>query len=171
LGRTARITEVTAEVTRRLCTLADPANQISVVRDYAPDWLDPDYWSDNPNLAGQFTGRRVYVFAAGEVHQGPADRQYDENRYRVVAVVLERYVGDPPGPDNAWLDERVAWVESQVLDRMGDARAVGDDAAVPSADPLTQEWVSVYAPDLLRQLNLFRSEVSALYRRVEDINA
>jgi len=169
-GAVARLTEVTAEVVRRLCVLADPANNVTVERVYAPDWLDPDHWLNNPNLATAFTGRRVYVFAGGEVHQGPFDRAADDNRYRVIVTVLERYVGAGPGPPLDWLDERLAWVESQVLDRLGDARATGDEAAVPTADPVTQEWTSVYSADLLRQLGVFRSEVVCTYRRVEDVN-
>jgi hypothetical protein len=163
----ARLTRVARQVAAALDRPTDPYRQITVERAYAPDWFDPDYWANNPNLVDRFTGQRLYVFGAGEVHEGAFTRGEDENRYRVVVIAFERYAGDGPASDDtAWIDGRVAWVEEEIFDLLGDARspALEDTEVVP----LSQEWVSVYSADLLRQLSLFRSEVSLVYRKVED---
>lgn len=165
MGCQARITEVAKLVAQAIERAADPAANITVERVYAPEWLDPDYWKDNPNLTKEFTGRKVYVFGATERQESPATRSEDFNDYGIVVIVLERFTdaGDVP---NDWLDERVAWVESGIYDTFGDARTT--NLAVPGADPVTQEWTQVYSPELLRQLKLFRSEVTIVFRRIEE---
>lgn len=164
---TARIVEVTRAVAQALSHLADPALGLTVERAYAPEWLSEDYWRDNPDLAARFTGRRVYVFGSAERHEGPATRSEDENHYEVTVVVLERYTAPAADVPAEWMDERVAWVEREVFDRLGDARET-ENPVVADADPVSQEWVQVYSPDLLLQLRLFRSEVKVVYRKIED---
>lgn len=166
---TARLTAIARQVTAALDGRpTDPLVETTVLRAYAPDWLDPDYWADNVELANSFTGRRLYVFGSREVHEGAADRGDDDNRYAVTVIVFERYVGDEKEPPTDWLDDRVAWVEANVLDYLGDART--DEPAVEGVLVLRIEWLSVYNPDLIRQMNLFRSEVLVTYQAVEDIN-
>ena len=142
-----------------------------VERAYAPDWLDTDFWRDNPGPAGgghnEFKGRRVYVFGWQEAQDGPATRSEDTNLYVIVVAVLRRYDGPDPTPPRAWVDEEVGWVERYVLDKLGDAREE-DDPPVPGADPVAQEWTQVYSPDWLRQYKVFKSEVHLTYRKVED---
>lgn len=160
----ARITQVAETVAATLGHEADPAAGITVEREYAPDWLNPDFWKDNPNLANKFTGRRLYVFGATQKQVSPADRGADLNEYGIAVVVMERYVGDEPVPPRAWVDERVAWVEANVYDRLGDAR---DNELPAGVWPDTQEWTAVYDPGLLRSHKLFRSEVTLGIRRVD----
>lgn len=163
MGCKARITKVAELVTKTLGDAADPAAGVTVERVYAPEWLDPDFWKDNPNLINSFTGRRIYVFGATERNE-IATRGEDFNDYGVVVIVLERYTdqGDPP---DSWVDERVAWVESQVYDRLGDPRT--DTPPVPDSLSLTCDWTQVYSPELLRKLKVFRSEVTAVIRMIE----
>lgn len=167
MGCRSRLSEVAKLVAAALDQAADPAAGITVQRTYAPDWLDPDYWKDNPNLQTEFTGRRVYVFGSAERQEGPATRGEDYNDYTITIIILERYDGSEPIPPDDWIEEREAWVESQVYDRLGDARAEGDDEVVPDAIAQSQEWAQVYSIDYLRQLKLFRSEVNITYRRIE----
>jgi hypothetical protein len=162
----ARLTAVARQVAAALDRPTDPYLMTTVERTYAPDWFDPDYWVNNPSLADRFTGRRLYVFGTGEIHEGALTRGEDDNRYRIGVVVFERHVGDgPASADTTWIDGRVAWVEENVFDFLGDARS----PALEDTDliPFSQEWVTVYSADLLRQLSLFRSEVSMVYRKVE----
>jgi hypothetical protein len=167
MGCQARLTLVAEQVCKALRRLSDPAAGVTVARAYAPDWLAPDYWRDNPTLQASFTGRRVYVFSARERHEGPFTRAEDINLYTVGVMVLELYTGTDPEPPLDWVDERVGWVEANVYDRIGDARA--DPPIVEDADPMVQEWVKVYDPDALRQLKLFWSEIHVTYRKIEDV--
>src|SRR5262245_26659902 len=148
----ARLIEVTKQATCALEHLVDPAAGITVERVYAPDFLSPELWLANPDLANSFTGRRVYVMAVSETHMGPISRAEDDDRYGVGVVTMERYAGDEPVVPTAWMDERLAWVESKVLDFLGDARV----RAIKDADPMTQEWLVPYSPDMLRQHKLLR---------------
>jgi hypothetical protein len=166
----ARLTQVARQVAAALDRPTDPYLATTVERTYAPDWLDPDHWVNNPSLTDKFTGRRLYVFGTGEIHEGALTRGEDDNRYVVKVVVFERYVGDGlASADMAWIDGRVAWVEENVFDFLGDAR----NPALEDTDltPLSQEWEAVYSVDLLRQFSLFRSQVNLVYRKAEDINA
>jgi hypothetical protein len=159
----SRLIETTKEAACALEVLTDPAANITVERAYSPDWLNPDLWLNNPDLANTFTGRKVYVLPVSERQEGPTSRDHDDNRYGVGVVVLERYPGAEPVPPVEWVDERIAWMESKVLDFLGDAR----HPAFPGADPVIQEWVKPYDPDLLRQHKLLRSEVLITFRRIE----
>lgn len=163
----ARILDVADAVTRALQRRSDPESDVTVSRAYAPDWLDPDYWVGNPDLATSFTGRRAFVFPATQRQDGPATRAEDSNDYGIAVVVLERYDGSEAEVPQAWLDARVQWVESEVYDVLGDAREAADPV-LADGFPLGQEWTQVYSPELLRQLKLFRSEVVVTYRKVED---
>ena len=142
---------------------ASPA--IAVERSYAPDWLDPDFWSDNPKLLTAFTGRKVYVFPAGASQVQPATRGADLNEYRVAVVTLERYADAAGQPPLAWTDDRVLWVQDNVFDLLGDVR--GDPPPVRGCWPQGQEWRVVYSPELLRSDRLFRSEVLIAFRKIE----
>jgi hypothetical protein len=158
----ARLIDLTREVACALEYLADPVANITVERTFTPDWLAPDLWLNNPDLATTFTGRRVYVLPVSERQEGMASRRDDDNRFGVGVVVMERYPGAEPVPPVDWLDERMAWVEQKVLDFLGDAR----HPAFPGADPVVQEWLKVYDADLLRQLKLLRSEVLVTFRKI-----
>lgn len=156
--------DVRDRVAAALARLADPAAAVTVETAFAPDWLDPDLWKDNPGLAARFTGRRVFVFAAGKAQAATASRKLDLNEYRVEVVVIERYAAAGPPPDD-WVAERVAWVETEIYDRLGDARAV--PLPVRDCFPQSQEWDQVYSYELLRELKLFRSGVIFGFRRLD----
>lgn len=166
----ARLTAVAEEVAGRLCRSFDPASNTTVAREYAPDWFDPDYFLNNPNLTSSFTGRRVFVFGSAERHQGAATRGEDDNHYVITVVAFEKFTDADRVPTTDWVDERVAWVESEIFDRLGDARAPERDETVANSIPVSQEWNIVYSPTLLAELKLFRSEVIVIYRRIEDLD-
>lgn len=162
----ARITEVASAVAGFLGRHCDPESDVTVERVYSTSWLDPDLYLDNPTLADRFTGRRVYVAGLAQRQQGPATRAEDANDYDVAVIVIERYTGEEAEVPDEWLDDRTAWVEAEVYDRLGDAREE-DDEPVPGAFPVSQE-IQQANPDLLREQRLFWSEAVITFRKVED---
>lgn len=164
MSASSRLVDVACLVANLLDKLADPACEITVERTYAPPWLDPELWKDNPDKATRFTGRRVYVFGATQRQVGPADRGFDINEYGIAVIVLELYTGDEAEVPDEWVDERLAWVEQEVYDRLGDARG---EYLAENTWPESQEWTSAYNPELIRASKLFRSEVTVQVRRID----
>lgn len=107
------------------------------------------------------TGLRVYVFALAYSQPETATRSEDLKEHKVGVVVAERYTGQGE-PPKAWVDARARWVEVNVWDRVGDVR--GFEAAGNWPD--TGD-VSVFDPQLLRELKVFYSEVELAFREVK----
>jgi hypothetical protein len=171
--RRARITDLLERVVTALGQEVPPDATdptITVTREYVQEYLNPDYWKDNPSLASSFTGRRLYVFGLEQSQVEATTRATDRNEYRVTVVTVERYESQRDVADktavNDWLDERVEWVERVVYDHLGDHTR--DRPAVLRAFlPAAKEWVKVYDYDLLRTLNVFLSAVVIAFHRWE----
>jgi hypothetical protein len=177
--RRARLTDCLDRVVRAVYELCPPdatEPTLTVERKYTQEYLDPALWRDNPDLATTFTGRRIYVFGMEASQVEAASRAQDRNEYRVTVAVLERYeaqrdVGDDAARDE-WVDDRVAWVEDVVYDRLGEARTRTDRPRAPALQsggyvPATKEWVKVYDYDLLRTQGLFMSAVVIAFHKWE----
>jgi hypothetical protein len=177
--RKARITDCLDRVVAAVEELIDPAETdpaTVVERKYTLEYLDAQYWKDNPDLLTKFTGRRVYVFGMETSQVEAATRGLDRNEYRVTLTTLERYTAArDAGSDAAfdlWTDERVAWVEDVIYDRLGEARSRTDrpgPMALRSAGyvPFSKEWTRVYDYDLLRTQGLFLSAVVIAFHKWE----
>lgn len=66
-------------------------------------------------------GRRVFFFPAGYDNR-PATRGHDDYTHRITCLVVEKYpdAGDPP---REWIDERVDFVHTQVVQGLDFSRA------------------------------------------------
>ena len=179
MARTARLTLCLDAVVRAVNELVDPAEDDPVTvasRRYTLEYLDPTYWKDNPHLATEFTGRRVYVFGLEASQVEATTRGRDRNEYRVTVTTLQRYpnardLTDDPAFE-AWCDEQVAWVEDVVYDRLGEVRQRTDrprPPAIVAANliPAAKEWTKVYDYDLLRTQGLFVSAVVISFHKWE----
>lgn len=179
MARKARITDCLDRVVlavEELCPpdATDPA--VTVGREYVREWLDPQYWKDNPDLLTSFTGRRVYLFGMETSQVEATTRSFDRNEYRVSIAVLERYEAASDAANTTardlWLDERVAWVEDVIYDRLGEVRTRSDRPRPPALVnggyvPFGKEWARVYDYDLLRTMGLFMSAVVIAYHKWE----
>lgn len=107
------------------------------------------------------TGRHVRVLPASYGFPEPSTRASDVEELAVVVVVAERYADAGPVPD-AWVDERVDFVETHVvaLDDSRNAELAGGFYAWSS------EVSPVYDLDELRQRNLFLSTVRLTFRKL-----
>jgi hypothetical protein len=175
----ARLTDCLDRVKKSVEDLCPPdatEPTLTVTREYTKEWLTPEFWKDNPDLATSFTGRRVYVFGLEASQVEATTRSADRNEYRITIAVLERYeaakdIASDAARD-AWVDERVAWVEDVIYDRLGEARTRTDrprPRALVSGGyvPASKEWPKVYDYDLLRTTNLFMSAVVIAFHKWE----
>lgn len=179
MARKARITDCLDRVARAVEELCPPGATdppVTVSREYVKEWLAPEFWRDNPDLLASFTGRRVYLFGMETSQVEAAARGFDRNEYRISVAVLERYEAAADAADTAardeWLDERLAWVEDVVYDRLGEARGRTDrpqPEALRSGGyvPAAKEWAKVYDYDLLRTMSLFMSAAVISYHKWE----
>jgi hypothetical protein len=165
-----------ARAIEELCPPGATDPLVTVSREYVKEWLDPGYWKENPDLLTSFTGRRVYLFGMELSQVEATTRSMDRNEYRISVAVLERYEAARDIATDAtrdlWLDERVAWVEDVIYDRLGEARQRTDRPRPPALvagqyHPFTKELAKVYDYDLLRTMNLFMSAVVIAYHKWE----
>ena len=98
-------------------------------------------------------GRRVYLFPDAYRQKAIIDRGIDATDYVVTVLVAEVYRGAEAVPPNAWLDERVTFVDT-LYRRLQDARAGLIGGAFTAQDG---EVVSVYDQDVLDQHKTFWS--------------
>lgn len=171
--RKARITDCLDRVVTAIGQEVPPdatGPTITVSREYIKDWLSPDFWKENPDLAALFTGRRVYVFGLEQSQIEAATRARDRNEYRVTVVTVERYETAADAATDAarddWLDERVEWVERVIYDRLGNPRR-DRPAVLAGYLPVSQEWVTVYDYDLFRSQGVFLSSVVIAFHKWE----
>jgi len=110
----ARVTDVAELVRVALAAVVGVGDDLG--RCYVPDF-DPADFSENV--------KRIRVYAPLYADGGPLSREQDTESYTVIVIVAERYMpagiagGDVP---NAWIDSRVSWVETNVVDLLSDAR-------------------------------------------------
>ena len=121
----------------------------TVERCYVPD-VDTD--------ALPAGSRRVFVFAPAYTDEGMISRRDQLSSYVINFVVVEKY-GDPGAPTNEWLDELVAWTNTNIIQFLGDAtkRFAGTawaDSAV----------VEVYDVDELIERKTFWSNISIIFK-------
>lgn len=130
-----------------------PAPADGVARVYEVPLADPEY-------AENLQGRQVWVFPA-EYGRQAFTRGTDNRRPRIAVVVAERYTAQAPVP-TAWLDERVAFVESVVFNRLADPRQPAIyTGLIPEDDGAS---VVVYDAELLIFQRLFVAMVTVQYR-------
>lgn len=114
--------------------------------------------------ARSHAGRRVYVLPADYAREN-VTRAQEQGDYGYAVLVAERYAtaGDPP---DAWVDERVAWVESLYgLLSASDLRLLADPGEPYSGLwPDRVEVATVLDYPALTQGKLFLSEIRATFR-------
>jgi hypothetical protein len=154
----ARIAEVRDAAAAKITAAWSPADPDGVVARYRVD-ID----------SATHEGRKVYVFPSATASPEPATRGEDVFDYTLAFMVIERFtaadgMGDPA---EAWVDERVAWVE-WLWKLLGDARA--ERLLADEEDPDSGLWpevaeiTTVYDLEELAERKLFVSVVTVTYR-------
>jgi hypothetical protein len=177
MARKARITECLDRVAMAVEELCPPGATdplVTVSREYVKEWLDPQYWKDNPDLLASYTGRRVYLFGLETSQVEAATRAMDRNEYRVTVVALRRYeaaadIASTEARDE-WVDEEIAWVEDVLYDRLGEVRTRTTRPKPVALGPYvaaSKEYASLYDYDLLRTMGLFMSAVVIAFHKWE----
>ena len=159
------LTDVWSRLTVALSRVGGPSDRVTVHDDPAPDWPNVDQWVDNPDADGEFDYRHLFTVPARKAQAATASRRLDLTEYVFDVVVLERYDGPEPTPPKDWVRARIDWVEREVYDRFGDARA--DPYPVEDCFPQAVDWADVYDVGLLREQKLFQSLVTLTLRRLE----
>ena len=154
----ARVTEVCQLLIDRLVSLLPAGDLTTFERAYVPTILDADFAANIAALAG----RKVYVMPSTYGQAEIASRGQDNNRYGPSVLIVERYT-DAGGVADAWLDDRIAWVESQVYGPLQNLRA---DPLDGTLWPHSADVAVVYDPDFLREHKLFWSEVHFEFREI-----
>lgn len=113
-------------------------------------------------VAEDFTGPRVYVMSAQYGQVGVVTRAKDEDAYTVSIVFVDKYTLGAEAIPNEWLDERVALVEQEIYEPLGDHRT----EAIAGLAPETATVNTVYDLDFLHQTRLFVSEVEIEFREI-----
>jgi len=106
-------------------------------------------------------GRAVYVFPSKYGYLEVLTRADDQSEYAVSVLIAERYPDAGPAP-KAWLDERVEWVQDNVLDVLDDPRGA---EPVEGYVPWQSEVQTVYDVEELVNRKLFLSVVVITYRQ------
>lgn len=138
----SRLIQVCDAAAARLRLLWSPAPPAAVARAYLPNLAEgpKGRWPE---------GRQVYVFPVGlaQVERlARAGPGADLRGYTVAFVVAEKYdqAGQPP---DAWVDERVEWLERVIF---GDLADPEQEPILDALWPHTAEIVKAYDEDLLR---------------------
>lgn len=129
----------------------------------APDGVERVYETPiaDPEFLEAFAGRQVWVFPV-EYGRTAMSRSQDNRRPVICVIVAERYADGPAPVPTEWLDERVAFVEEVVFNRLADPRKPTIFAGLtPEEDGAT---VVVYDAELLVMQRLFLSMVQVRYR-------
>lgn len=105
--------------------------------------------------------RVVYVFPTTYGYLETLTRKDDQSEYKVSILIAERYTGAGAAP-NAWLDERIEWVQDNILDVLDDPRS---SEPVDGYVPWQSEVSPVYDIEELVQRKLFLSVVVITYRQ------
>lgn len=71
-------------------------------------------FSDGEDTALKLLGRRVVIFPTG-YDNAPAHRGEDDYEHRVSVLTVERYTDAAGDPPKAWIDERVDFVFTHVV--------------------------------------------------------
>lgn len=145
----ARILSVCDAVASFIRTTWQPTAPSAVTRTYGPDvGLTTD---DESTL---LSGRQVFVFPASYAVPVQVTRAEVEWRYGVTVLVVERFDedGETPGkPPNAWMDERIAFVENSIFKPLRDQ----DLTLLGSIIPALAEGGEVARVEVVYDLNLF----------------
>jgi hypothetical protein len=153
------------------------AARITEVRDAAADrvreWWDPTgpdevrgcYRFDYDSRTA--AGRKVFVLPVSYTGS-PVTRREDADDYALAVVVVERFPAESAGdPDEAWVDERVEWVED-LLNLLGNARGANllADPGDPTSGlwPETAEATAVCDLEDLMEKKVFLAVLNVTYR-------
>ena len=145
----ARITELAIAAKAVLTTSAGEDAEVS--RCYVPD-ADPKSMAE-----GQ---RYVKVWAPGYTDEGMATRAESIGGFSIEVATFEKYRGQEE-PPLEWMDERVAWVKTKVVDVLGDPRVRLAGSAW--AETLT---VTAYSDEMYIQ-GVFWSNVLIVFKDTE----
>ncbi len=126
-----------------------------------------------PEEAQRIKGRKVYGLPDAYTSPEAATRGEDVNEYGLFLLVAERYEAAGPVP-NAWVDERIAFVEQTVLGPLGDARTVRllADPADPENTglyPYSGFVETVFDAEELTHRKLFLSVVRLTFRESVEV--
>lgn len=157
----ARITEVRNAV-------AELIDVLWVARESADDEVIARtlFELDSATLAG----RKVYVMRSAFTG-GPVNRTEDQDDYTIALMVVERYAGQGPPPEE-WIDERVEWCE-WLLRQLGNPR--GDRLLAEPGEPDSGLWpevaevAEVHDVDELTTRKLFASLLTLTYREQVEV--
>jgi hypothetical protein len=103
----------------------------------------------DPEKPDVLTGRQVFVIGGVAERAEVIDRAEQQRRYTVGVLTCERYTDAPGDVPDAWIDERVAFVEQKVFNTLADPHldilggtVVGEVDAVPAIDvPVDREMI------------------------------
>lgn len=142
----SRLVELADAVVATLTTaIGTPTAPLTVTtsRVYVPS-VDPESLTAN--------ARRVDVYPIGRVDAGPVSRSTDAVQNKIGVVVYERYA-EAGSPSNAWIDDRMEWVETYIEANLKDPRIRESGAYVETYE------VESYSPEQLATNKLFWCEV------------
>lgn len=151
----ARIIEIANAVKSRIEFGWDVPAPATVTRKYL---LDVE---DERGLQS-LSGRQVYVFPAAMVDAGEIARsRIAETEYRIAVLIVEPYT-TAGQPSNSWLDERLAWVESDIWNKL----APSDSLRSYESDVWTEtaEMLVAYDAAILREQRAFWCEFEFGFR-------
>lgn len=122
----------------------------------------------NKDYLSSVKGRKIVVFCGPYAQADTATRGQDRSEYLVTVFAFSRYTEQGPATDE-WVDNEIAWVESNIFDLLGNARAERFPSRLADLGlwPEVAEVTLLYDEDLLDEQNLFASAVAFAYRRDE----
>jgi hypothetical protein len=110
---------------------------------------------------GKFTGRKVRVFPKSYTSPDVITRREVLWQASLVIVVAERFT-DNGFPDNAWMDERIVWVEQNIFDVFGNVEPfrLGKYWCESADVTVAYDW------ELLNEDRVFWSETELVFRAI-----
>lgn len=134
-----------------------PTNDDTVVSstEPTPTILDPEYLDS-------IKTRFVWVLADGYSQISQVSKVKALAGYRVTVLVVSKFL-EPGEPSDAFARQEKLWAQNQVYDILGVARS----CPVAGYYCETAEVAEACAPDLLRKLKLFWSQLDFEFRAIE----
>lgn len=152
----SRILTVCDAAVARINSVWGPASPDTVARAYR--------WKPSQRELNSLVGRHVRVFPASYGDE-LENRGEDRHRFGVSIIALER-CADAGVPPDAWMDERLEWVQDKIADALDyDGRGGASAFLTAGSMKLLTETIEVATYDVEYQesLHLFWSEIEMTF--------